>query len=161
MITVDLPERHAALATVRQCVPSLRAFLARAQTAVPLSGHVSVLLASDREIRKLNRQFRGLDRATDVLSFAAEDFFAKSENRVAGDLAVSVDTAMRQAKRWGHPLRTELKILLLHGLLHLAGHDHDIDNGEMTAAEDRLRRRFRLPTALIARTTRSTSAVRV
>lgn len=120
-----------------------------------------MLLASDREIRKLNREFRGLDRATDVLSFAAEDFFSKSENRVTGDLAVSVDTAMRQAKHWGHPLRTELKILLLHGLLHLAGYDHEIDHGEMTQAEDRLRLRFRLPSALIARTTQSIQAARV
>lgn len=73
---------------------------------------------------------------------------------MGGDLAISVDAAARQANRFGHTLQTELKILLLHGLLHLSGYDHESDQGEMDAAEERLRRRFRLPAALIARTIR-------
>jgi len=158
MITVDLPERHPAADAVRQCVPALRAFITRVRRAVPLDGSVSVALTSDRAIRKLNRDFRGLDHATDVLSFPAAALpdnaaATQAQHIVGGDLALSVDAAARQAKRFGHTLHTELKILLLHGLLHLAGHDHETDNGEMDAAEERLRRRFRLPVALIARTT--------
>jgi probable rRNA maturation factor len=129
----------------------------RAQKAVPLPGTVGVALISDPAIRKLNRDFRGLDHATDVLSFPAamlpEDISqGKTHPVIRGDLAVSVDAAARQAKRFGHPLQSELKILILHGLLHLAGHDHENDRGEMGVAEERLRRRFRLPSALIART---------
>lgn len=159
MITVDLPERHPLAASVTQCVPALRAFVVRARHAAFLSGTVSVVLTSDRAIKKLNRHFRGLDHATDVLSFPAAPLpdnaaRADAEQIVGGDLALSVDAAARQAKRFGHTLPTELKILLLHGLLHLAGHDHETDSGEMDAAEEKLRRRFRLPVTLIARTTR-------
>ena len=71
---------------------------------------------------------------------------------VAGDLAISFDAAARQAQRFGHPVVAELKILMLHGLLHLAGYDHEADAGEMAAREEQLRRRFRLPATLIART---------
>ena len=75
---------------------------------------------------------------------------------MAGDLAISFDAAARQAQRFGHPLVVELKILMLHGLLHLAGYDHETDAGEMAAREEQLRRRFRLPPTLIARTTAGT-----
>ena len=146
MITLDLPDEGA----VRQAVeklPGLRAFLRRAQKAVPLAGEVSVLLTSDREIRRLNREFRRQDKSTDVLSFPAPEL---PEN-IAGDLAISLDTAARQAKQFGHTLDIEIKILLLHGLLHLAGLDHESDGGEMARREDGLRRRFRLPVTLIAR----------
>jgi probable rRNA maturation factor len=71
---------------------------------------------------------------------------------MAGDLAISFETADRQAQRFGHPVVVELKILMLHGLLHLAGYDHETDAGEMAGHEEKLRRRFRLPTTLIART---------
>lgn len=157
MITVDLPERHPYANSVKECVPALRTFVARVRKAISLAGNVSVVLTSDRAIRKLNRDFRGLDHATDVLSFPAavlpDNVTAIHTQQISsGDLAISVDTAARQAKRLGHTLRTELKILLLHGLLHLAGHDHEADNGEMRSAEEQLRRRFRLPVALIART---------
>lgn len=70
---------------------------------------------------------------------------------IAGDLAISLDTATRQARSFRHSLEVEVRILMLHGLLHLAGFDHEIDSGEMAALEEQLRRRFRLPTALIAR----------
>ena len=157
MITIDLPSSSALAASAESHLPALRAFLARAQKAVVLPGHVSVLLTSDREIRRLNREFRGKDQATDVLSFPAPAFAGKKSRSqqqrpiVIGDLAISVETAARQAKQHGHPIQVELKILLLHGLLHLAGHDHETDAGEMAAWEDQLRRRFRLPHALIAR----------
>jgi len=136
----------------------LEPFLARARKAVPVSGEVSVLLTSDRKIRKLNKEFRGIDKATDVLSFSALAARPRSRNNrssaepaIAGDLAISIDTAQRQATQFGHTLQIELKILLLHGLLHLAGYDHEADSGEMAAREEELRRRFRLPGALIAR----------
>jgi probable rRNA maturation factor len=76
---------------------------------------------------------------------------------VAGDLAISFDAAARQAQRFGHPVAVELKILMLHGLLHLAGYDHETDAGEMAVREEQLRRRFRLPPTLIARTTTAKS----
>src|SRR3954451_25348537 len=106
-------------------VPSARTlgrFLAEARAAVRLRGQVSVLLTTDRNIRRLNRQFRGKDKATDVLSFPASEPVARE---LAGDLAVSVPTALRQANEVGHALGVELKVLILHGLLHLAGFDHE------------------------------------
>jgi len=132
---------------------TLAAFLARAQAAVRLRGQVSVLLTTDRRIRRLNRQFRGKNKATDVLSFPAE---AGPERRgpetMAGDLAVSVETARKQAAGQGHALAVEVKVLLLHGLLHLAGYDHETDAGEMARRERLLRGRLKLPLGLIERT---------
>lgn len=146
MITLDPPKRRATGYTLN--LPALRRFLRRALQAVPLAGEVSVLLASDSEIRRLNRKFLGKDKPTDVLSFpVAKDL----PEEFAGDLAISLETAARQAQQFRHPLQVELKILLLHGLLHLAGYDHESDAGEMAAREEALRRRFRLPFALIAR----------
>ena len=107
-----------------------------------------MLLTGDRELRRLNRQFRGKNKATDVLSFPAPREFA---GVYAGDLAISLETAERQAGEHGHALREELRILLLHGVLHLQGMDHESDHGEMAAAEARLRRQLRLPLGLIAR----------
>jgi probable rRNA maturation factor len=157
MITLDLPDARAmqrATGHAAAKVPDLRPFLLRARKAVPVPGEVSVLLTSDNEIRRLNREFRGKDKATDVLSFPAPALPEKPrqpERQIAGDLAISLDTAQRQARQFGHSLQIELKILLLHGLLHLAGYDHEIDAGEMAGREDQLRRRFRLPGTLIAR----------
>jgi probable rRNA maturation factor len=126
----------------------LTRFLNRARAAVGLRGAVDVLLANDRTLRQLNKSFRGKDKATDVLSFPAPSSFAAQH---AGDLAISLDTAARQAKTYGHTLRDEVRILLLHGLLHLSGEDHETDSGEMAAREVTLRRELRLPTALIER----------
>ena len=100
-------------------------------------------------IRRLNRQFRGTNKATDVLSFPADPLVQSEEK---GDLAISVPTALRQARQQGHPLGIELKVLILHGLLHLAGFDHETDNGEMARRERLLRARLRLPEGLIERT---------
>jgi probable rRNA maturation factor len=127
----------------------LTRFLNHARGAVGLRGDVDVLLADDSTLRRLNKSFRGKDKPTDVLSFPAPRSFAAKH---AGDLAISLDTAARQATAYGHTLRDEVRILLLHGLLHLSGEDHEIDGGEMAAREAMLRRELRLPTALIERT---------
>jgi probable rRNA maturation factor len=127
---------------------TLSRFLAAAQTAVRLKGQVTVLLTTDAAIRKLNRKFRGKNKATDVLSFTAEGLGAQG---VAGDLAISVTTAMGQATEQGHSLSTEIKVLVLHGLLHLAGYDHEVDNGKMARRERLLRAKLKLPQGLIER----------
>jgi probable rRNA maturation factor len=134
-------------------LPSPRAlarFLAKAQAAVRLRGQVTVLLTTDSAIRGLNRRFRGKNKATDVLSFPA-DRSAPGAQKIAGDLAISVPTACRQAAEQGHPLSMEIKVLLLHGLLHLAGYDHETDSGRMARRERVLRGRLGLRHGLIER----------
>jgi probable rRNA maturation factor len=126
-------------------------FLCAAQRAVGLEGEVHVLLADDATLRRLNRTFRGKNKATDVLSFPAGDVADGNAAGVAGDLAISLETAERQAAVYGHSLRDEVRVLLLHGVLHLAGLDHEADSGEMAAREAELRRKLRLGTSLIAR----------
>jgi len=148
-------------------IRSLTLFLAKAKQAVKLRGQVSVLLTTDAAIRKLNRQFRGKNKATDVLSFpaapepASQQASKSASQRIAGDLAISVDTARKQAAGQGHALTCELKILLLHGLLHLAGYDHETDDGEMARRERVLRAEFGLPLGLIERTTSESARQRV
>jgi probable rRNA maturation factor len=127
---------------------TLARFLATAQEAVRLRGQVTVLLTTDAAIAKLNRQFRGNNKATDVLSFPASGVGAEG---MAGDLAISVSTAMRQAAEQGHSLAVEIKVLVLHGLLHLAGFDHEVDDGKMARRERVLRARLGLPQGLIER----------
>ena len=132
-------------------LPSARTlgrFLSEAQAAVRLKGEVTVLLTTDAAIRKLNRQFRGKNKVTDVLSFPAEGVGAEG---LAGDLAISVPTALRQGAACGHSLRTELEVLMLHGLLHLAGGNHEADSGQMARRERLLRGRLGLPQGLIER----------
>jgi probable rRNA maturation factor len=136
----------------KQRIPNTRTlarFLRAAQSAVRLRGQVTVLLTTDAAIRRLNRQFRGKNKATDVLSFPA---VAPGPMKIAGDLAISVNTARRQADERGHSLATEIKVLTLHGLLHLAGYDHETDKGEMARREQKLRTKLRLPHGLIERT---------
>lgn len=135
-------------------LPSARAlarFLSQAQAAVRLRGEVSVLLTTDKKIRELNSHFRGKNKATDVLSFPAERNSAISPEKIAGDLAISVSVAQRQAAEQGHALAVEIKVLMLHGLLHLAGYDHETDNGQMARRERQLRARLKLPLGLIER----------
>lgn len=134
-------------------VPSTRAlgrFLKEAQVAVGLKGHVTVLLTSDATIRDLNRRFRGKDKATDVLSFPSTNF-VPAPKKIAGDVAISVETARRQAAEHGHSLGVELRVLMLHGLLHLAGYDHENDEGGMQRRERQLRAKLGLPQGLIER----------
>ncbi|HUY81556.1 MAG TPA: rRNA maturation RNase YbeY [Acidobacteriaceae bacterium] len=130
----------------------LQSFLAEAVHAARLTGSVTVLLTDDAEIRRLNRDFLGRDKATDVLSFPAGEDHGRS--RMAGDLAISVETAAREAALREHTLDTELRILMLHGVLHLAGYDHEIDHGTMARKEDALRKQLGLKQSLIARVTK-------
>jgi rRNA maturation RNase YbeY len=112
-------------------------FAARALDAIGESeSAATIAFVSDKRIRELNRQFRGVDKATDVLSFPAD------EELNLGDVAVSVDTASIQAKENGLTLDGEIAQLILHGLLHLCGYDHESDNGEMNRLEIKLRRRL-------------------
>ncbi len=90
------------------------------------------MLPDDPTLKRLNRAFRGKNKPTDVLSFPTPPEIATPQ---AGDLAISLETAARQAATFGHSLRDEVRILLLHGLLHLSGLDHETDNGEMAARE--------------------------
>jgi probable rRNA maturation factor len=129
---------------------TLARFLSAAQAAIGLRGQVSVLLTTDTEIRRLNRMYRGVNRPTDVLSFAAAQPLAGKE-RIAGDLAISFPAAQRQAAEHGHSALAEVRILILHGLLHLAGYDHHADNGAMDRRERLLRIRLKLPHGLIER----------
>jgi probable rRNA maturation factor len=132
--------------------PGLTSFLNRARLAVGLRGEVEVLLADDHTLRTLNRSFRGKNKPTDVLSFPSPPPM-KGQPVHAGDLAISLETAARQAATYGHSLRDEVKILLLHGLLHLSGLDHETDNGEMAVREAELRSKLKLSNTLIERTT--------
>jgi probable rRNA maturation factor len=100
----------------------------------------TVAFVSDTRIRQLNRQFRGVDKATDVLSFPEDN---DSQDNL-GDIAISVDTAQRQAKEAGLTFDNEVAQLMLHGFLHLAGYDHETDNGEMNRLELKLRRRLKI-----------------
>jgi probable rRNA maturation factor len=127
---------------------TLARFLAAAQEAVRLKGQVTVLLTTDAAIARLNKQFRGKNKATDVLSFPAEGV---GTDGMAGDLAISVTTALGQAAEQEHSLATEIKVLVLHGLLHLAGYDHETDNGRMARRERALRAKLKLPQGLIER----------
>jgi len=102
---------------------------------------VTCLIASDAELQKLNQKFRGKNYATDVLSFPPDD------------IAISFDRASAQAAELGHGVEDELRILILHGLLHVAGMDHETDGGAMKRSEARWRKRLGLPSGLIERTT--------
>jgi len=152
MITLEPPRAIAVGADAWRALglsrSGLSRFLASARARVGLRGEVDVLLADDLTLKRLNREFRGKNKATDVLSFPVTPEMAKVH---AGDLAVSLETAQRQADEHGHPLATELRVLLLHGLLHLDGMDHEVDHGEMAAREAELRKGMRLPNGLIAR----------
>jgi len=104
------------------------------------------LIAGDAQLRRLNRQFLGKDHATDVLSFPSG-----SPTGTLGDLAISLDRARVQADEHGHPLSFEVKILMLHGVLHLLGLDHERDRGTMRRIETQWRRKLQLPAGLIER----------
>jgi probable rRNA maturation factor len=112
-------------------------FAEKALDAIGNSGSsATIAFVSDRRIRKLNQQFRGVDKATDVLSFPADE----PDN--LGDVAISVDTAAKQAKENGLQFDNEIAQLILHGLLHLSGYDHETDTGEMNRLELRLRKKL-------------------
>jgi probable rRNA maturation factor len=126
---------------------ALANFAVRASRAARLRGSVQILVTSNREMQSLNRRFRSLDKPTDVLSFPAE----LPLQGLAGDIAISAEIAARNAKRLQHSSAEEVKILVLHGILHLAGYDHESDNGAMERKEGQLRKTLRLPYSLIER----------
>jgi probable rRNA maturation factor len=124
-------------------------------------GSLTIAFVSDQTMRRLNKRFAGKDKATDVLSFCAagggpavgaarggegppEDFFL-------GDIVIATGVARRQAREAGHPYGRELRVLALHGLLHLLGYDHETDNGMMARVEARLRRKGGLAAGVIER----------
>src|SRR6478752_8380370 len=108
----------------------LQRFARRAQKLAEVQGEVDILIATNKRLRELNRRFRRKNKPTDVLSFPRPS---------GGDIAISAQIARDNAQRFGHSLAIELKILVLHGMLHLAGYDHEPDNRHMARAEARLR----------------------
>jgi probable rRNA maturation factor len=130
-------------------------FARRVSAEVTKGRAFDCLVTSDQELRRLNREFRGKDKATDVLSFPAgplpEGRGSVSGTRHLGDIAVSVGRARAQAREFGHSVEREIQILMLHGVLHLMGMDHESDGGKMARAELRWRRKLGLPNGLIER----------
>jgi probable rRNA maturation factor len=117
----------------------LRRVLRGAAALLRVRGEVSLVLAGDGLLRRLNRDYRGQDRPTDVLSFPGGGGEAG-----LGDVVISVETAERNARAGGRTLPQELDVLALHGFLHLLGHDHETDDGAMDRLEGRLRKRLGL-----------------
>jgi len=153
------------LVILRKKVPGLNSsilerFVARARRAAALRDTVNVLVTSNSELRRLNQQFRGIDEATDVLSFPSLAPVGGAARRAAGEVAISADFARENAHGLGHPVAEEVKILALHGILHLAGYDHERDQGEMARKESNLRRKLGLETGLIERTQTEQSKVK-
>jgi probable rRNA maturation factor len=121
----------------RVSAPRLRRVLCGAAEALGVCGELAVVLAGDRLLRRLNREYRGKDQPTDVLSFPGGGGEAG-----LGDVVISVETARRNARGLGRTLPQELDVLVLHGLLHVLGYDHETDDGTMNRLERRLRRRL-------------------
>ena len=121
-----------------------REFTERALRAVPVDGAgVTVAFVSDRSMRGLNRMWRKKSGTTDVLSFpAGQDEFESAEGETLGDVVISLEQAARQAREHGLEFEEEVSQLILHGLLHLCGYDHETDDGQMNRLELRLRRRL-------------------
>ena len=135
---------------------ALSRFAGRAQRAARLRGRVQILVTGRAEVRRLNRRFRRTDKATDVLSFPARGngvWASGPHSHMAGDIAIAAEVAARNARRFGHSTAAEVKILILHGLLHLTGLDHndDREHGRMSRQEEKLRRKLGLPASLIRR----------
>jgi probable rRNA maturation factor len=121
----------------------IQRFVRRAQKLARVAGEVDILVSGNKRLQELNRRFRRKNKPTDVLSFPRS---------TGGDMAISADIARQNAALYGHSLAEELKILVLHGMLHIAGHDHESDSGEMARLESRLRAQLKLPASLIDRT---------
>jgi probable rRNA maturation factor len=129
-------------ATLRRS--AIERFARRLQKEVAGGSPFDTLITGDAELRRLNRAFRKKDYTTDVLSFP-------SEGPGLGDVAISLGRARAQAREFGHSIEQEISILMLHGVLHLLGHDHEVDRGRMARLEKRWRAELGLPTGLIER----------
>ena len=123
----------------------LRTFLKEAAAAIAPRRPLTCLITTDAELTRLNREFRHKDYPADVLSFPSPG------GRELGEIAISLDRASEQASRMGHGVEEELRILILHGILHLCGMDHETDSGEMARAERAWRKKFSLPLGLLER----------
>lgn len=130
---------------------SLNRFVLRARKATGIKGTVDVLVTGNGEMRSLNHRFRGKNKPTDVLSFPSESSPNGHRHPFAGEIAISAEIALDNASRLGHSYGLEVKVLVLHGILHLAGFDHERDNGEMASKEAYLRRVLRLPLSITER----------
>jgi probable rRNA maturation factor len=129
--------------------PQLRAFAMRLREDIASSRAFTCMIARDAELLRLNRLFLDKDYPADVLSFPSG-----ARDGVLGELAISVDRAAAQAEEHGHSIDDELCILMLHGVLHLSGLDHETDRGQMRRTETRWRKAYGLPTGLIERARR-------
>jgi probable rRNA maturation factor len=148
-ILITLEKRVAGLSEA-----SLARFVEQARRAAGFRDLVNVLVTGSSTLRRLNRRFRGKDKATDVLSFPRPPEVraqGRKDSDVGADIAISAEIAAQNAARLGHSRAEEVKILALHGILHLAGFDHERDNGRMARKEAKLRRALKLPVALIER----------
>ena len=123
---------------------ALEAFAEVLRQRVAKRAEFHCLITGDAELKKLNREYRGKDYATDVLSFPGEPPYL-------GDIAVSLGRVRAQAREFGHSVEDELRVLILHGVLHLTGLDHESDGGQMARAEQRWRKKFGLPASLTER----------
>ena len=108
---------------------------------------IELIITNDEEIKEINKQYRNKDKATDVLSFPLEEM----PDMPLGSIIISIDTAKKGAKEFGHSIDDEIKLLFLHGLLHLLGYDHEKDNGEMRKKEEEIIKKLNLPSSLIVR----------
>jgi probable rRNA maturation factor len=132
---------------VRVELPSLEKFVRKVKRELRLDGReLAICLVSNAEMARLNKTYRGKQGPTDVLSFSAsvEAAFRRASSKSLGDIAIAPMVARRNAKRYGRTLRDELRILILHGVLHLMGYDHELDSGQMERRERLLRRRLGL-----------------
>ena len=111
------------------------------------AGDVELVFVNDDEMRKINREHRGIDKATDVLSFPYEQV----SDGLMGSVVISTDTASRVAGELGHSIECEIALLFLHGVLHILGYDHEIDDGQMRGKEKEVIEHFSLPDSLIIR----------
>lgn len=138
-VVLQNPNRYPDVGT-RRLRPWLESLLATLPMSREGAGEeersLGVRFAGDREMRRVNREFRGKDKTTDVLSFPGDP----EDGGHLGDILISVPTARRQAEAAGHPVERELKVLLLHGILHCMGYDHETDDGTMERLERKLRR---------------------
>ena len=135
---------------------ALDRFVGRARHAAGLKGALNVLITTSAKMKSLNRRFRWQDKPTDVLSFPSEPGQKKP---FAGEVAISAEIATKNAHALGHSPAEEIKILVLHGILHLRGYDHERDNGQMARREKKLRAKLRLPSGLIERTSIERSSI--